>query len=194
MIVENLVKSKKNNPNSKLAVFIRHGEKSQNSEVPALITEQAKFDIKFMANELTKIELDIQIYSSPELRCVETAKIYNQITSNSKNIILSSFLGDPGVQVEDLDNYFELFYQKGARTLYEEWIEGKHYSILKSPQLLKKKLNEFLKTLPRTNDVTILISQSLTIATLEHSLGVRDYDISKDQWVSYLDGFIIPYH
>lgn len=193
MIVQNLVKAKKSHPNSKLAVFIRHGEKSLKTEMPALITEQAKLDIKLMAKELTKLNFDIRFYSSPELRCVETAKIYNEITSNSKNIVLSSFLGDPGVQVKDLDCYLELYYQKGARSIYQEWTNSDHYNVLKPPHLLNKELNEFLRTLPRTNDVTILISQSLTIATLEHSLGIRDYDISKDQWVPYLDGFVIPY-
>lgn len=194
MIVKNLVQAKKDHPNSKLAVFIRHGEKSPKSEMPALITDQAKLDIKLMAEELKNFGLDIRFYSSPELRCVETAKIYNEITSNSKDIVLSSFLGDPGVQVKNLDCYLELYYKKGARSIYQEWTNADHYNVLKSPHSLKKELNEFLKTLPRTNDVTILISQSLTIATLEHSLGIKDYDISQGQWVPYLDGFVIPYH
>lgn len=193
MIIDNIVRLHKQQPNSKLAIFIRHGEKLPANCGPALLTDQATKDISAMAYVLKDLGFSIQIYSSPELRCVETAKIFNKIICCSKNIVLSRFLGDPGAQVKQLYGYLDLYMERGARVIYDEWVKGLHYDVVKEPNELVNELNFFLDQLNHDDELVLLISQSGTIAALEYALNLRRYEVDKDRWVGYLDGFVIPY-
>lgn len=192
-IIDKIINMREKQPSNKLVVFIRHGEKSPSDCGPALLTDQAKKDISDMAFALKALNLRVQLYSSPELRCVETAKIFNNIVTDSKNIILSQFLGDPGTHVKQLDGYLKLYMQKGARVMYEDWTRGQHYNFVKRPSELVKDLDLFVNGLDHEDDLVLLVSQSGTVAALEFALNLRQYDVKKNQWVGYLDGFVISY-
>lgn len=95
MIVHEVMRRLVDDPSCRLAVFIRHGEKYKSGSDFDLITEKAKIDVKAMGLRFSNLKIPIKIYSSPELRCVETAKIINRETSAGNNdIVLTSFLGD----------------------------------------------------------------------------------------------------
>ena len=58
---------------------------------------------------------------------------------------------------------------------------------------LVNELNLFLDQLIHDDELVLLISQSGTIAALEFALNLRRYEVDKNRWVGYLDGFVIPY-
>lgn len=194
MIVHEVMEKLVDNSSARLAVFLRHGEKANLGTGPALITEQAKRDVEAMGFRLEELKIPIKVYASPELRCVETAKIFNRELSEYKSdIVLTSFLGDPGIHVKDNKKYLELFDKFDARKIYSQWRSGQHYEALRTPKELCVELTSFLKKIPIENKISLFVSQSGTVAALGYALGLRCYDIEKNEWVPFLNGFVIAY-
>lgn len=194
MIVDEIIKNLFENSASKLAVFIRHGEKSKPGTGPALITSQAKSDVDSMGLRFRALNVPVKVYSSPELRCVQTAKIFNsKIWDGNSDIILTSFLGEPGIQVRDNKKYLELFDKSGARTIYDEWKNNQHYDALRTKEELCVALAGFLEKTPDDSKISLFVSQSGTVAALGYALGLSNYNIEKKEWVPFLGGLVIPY-
>ena len=194
MIVHKVIQKLIDDPSHRLAVFIRHGEKDTSESGLVLITNKAKINVKAMGLRFSGLNVPIKIYSSPELRCVETAKILNQeISSGNDDIVLTSFLGDPGAHIKNNDNYLDIFNRSDARKIYSQWKVGQHYDILRTPEELQNELVDFLKKMPSGNKISLLVSQSGTIAALGYALGLLDYDTDKNEWVPFLEGFVIAY-
>lgn len=194
MIVHKVIRKLIDDPSHRLAVFIRHGEKDTSEAGLVLITDKAKINVKAMGLRFSGLNIPIKIYSSPELRCVETAKIFNrEISAGSDDIVLTSFLGDPGAHIKNNDSYLNIFDKYGARKIYSQWKVGQHYDILKTPEELQNELVDFLKKMPSGNKISLLVSQSGTVAALGYALGLLDYDTDKNEWVPFLEGFVIAY-
>ena len=194
MIIDEIIRKLADNSSSRLAVFIRHGEKDKFGAYPALITEQAKKDAEAMGLRLRDLKISIKIYSSPELRCVQTAKILNQkISGTSSDIVLTSFLGEPGIQVKDNKKYLELFDEHGARKIYGQWKAGKYYDALRTVEDLCSELSSFLKKTSTESKISLFVSQSGTVAALGYALGLCNYNIEEKEWVPFLDGFVFVY-
>ena len=192
MIVNEVMRRLVDDPSCRLAVFIRHGEKYKSSTDLDLITDKAKIDVKAMGLRFSNLNIPIKIYSSPELRCVETAKILNrEISAGNNDIVLTSFLGDPGGHVKNNDNYLEIFDKSDTRKIYSQWKAGQYYDILRTPEELKSEFLAFLKNMPTENKMSLLVSQSGTVATLGYALGLLDFDTEQNEWVPFLRGFVV---
>ncbi len=190
MIIQKINDLLKNNSHSKMALIIRHGEKSET--VNGLLSENGKTSVKKFAVELKKFGYQINIVSSPELRCVQTATIINEILSNNENdIILSNKLGCPGLHILNNSIYQELYKTKKAREIFYEWKEGLHLDCLRTPKELKKLSMEFFLNLCIENSITLFVSQSGTVSGIGYSLGLLDYDKIDDEWIEYLEGFFV---
>lgn len=192
MIIDEIKQKIKDHPESKFAVFIRHGEKNTSQNGHSLITERAQKDIQDMGKLLRKLKIPIMVYSSPELRCVQTAKIFNQeISASNNDIILTSFLGNPGIQIKDNEKFLKLFDQFGTRKIYDQWKLGKHSDVMLSKDELCLALSNFLENILVKPNISLFISQSGTIAALGYALGICNYNIDAGEWVPFLDGFVI---
>jgi len=89
-------------------LFIRHGEKSEC--LGCLLTQDGISQSEIFGCELKKLNISVKIYTSPELRCVQTAEIINKtISAMEDDIIISNNLGVPGIQVFDIDAYLKLY-------------------------------------------------------------------------------------
>ena len=180
------------NPNSKIALFIRHGEKS---ECPgSLLTQNGISQSENFGYELKKLNIPVKIYTSPELRCVQTAVIINKTISSMKDdIIISNKLGVPGIQIFDVDAYLELRSKVNFRykEIYAQRKEGKYYDILRPPIMLKDMAEEFIKLTCINRGITLYVSQSGTVAGIGYVLRLIDYDVPAGEWVNFLDGFVL---
>lgn len=180
----------KNNPHSKIALVIRHGEKSE--AAMGLLSENGKASIKEFSLKLKDLGYQVNIISSPELRCVQTANIINETLSHNENdIILSNKLGYPGLHIVNNNIYQELYKTKKAREIFYEWKEGLHLDCLRDPKELKKLSMDFFTSLSKENCITLFISQSGTVSGIGYSLGLLDYDKDNKEWIGYLEGFFM---
>ena len=180
------------NSNSKIALFIRHGEKSEG--IGSLLTQVGISQSENFGCELMKLNIPVKIYTSPELRCVQTAVIINKAISSLKDdIIISNKLGLPGIQILDVDAYMELSSKGNLRykEIYAQWKKGNHYDALIPPIMLKDIAGEFLKSTCINRGITLYVSQSGTIAGIGYVLRLVDYDVPAGEWVNFLDGFVL---
>lgn len=192
MIVDEINKKIIENPVSRLAVFIRHGEKEKSDTGLALLTEKAKLDAEEMGLRLKKLNVPVRLFSSPELRCVQTAKIINKkFLDTPSDIVLTSFLGEPGIQIKNNEKFLNLAESLDTREIYCQWKAGNHYDALRNPEELCSELGIFLKRTCTESVISLFISQSGTIAALGFALGLSHYDIEKKEWVPFLGGFVI---
>jgi len=181
------------NQNSKIALFIRHSEKL---DCPGgLLTQDGIYQSENFGYELKKMDIPVKIYTSPELRCVQTALIMNKTISSMKDdIIITNKLGVPGIQILDVDAYFELRSKSNLhhyREIFDQWKKGKHYDALRPPIMLKDMAEEFIKSTCINRGITLYVSQSGTIAGIGYVLRLVDYDIPAGEWVNFLDGFVL---
>ncbi|MBS7825474.1 histidine phosphatase family protein [Wohlfahrtiimonas chitiniclastica] len=192
MIIDDIKQKMRSYPQSKFAVFIRHGEKSVTQTDYGLITDRAKKEIQSMGELLRELQVPIMIYSSPELRCVQTAKIFNEeISAANNDIVLSSFLGSPGIQIKDNTKFLTLFDRFGTREVYSQWKQGMHRDVMLNREELCMALSSFIERTSKTSKISLFISQSGTLAALGYALGLSDYNIESGEWVPFLDGFVV---
>ena len=180
------------NQNSRIALFVRHGEKG---ETPgSLLTQDGIHQSENFGYDLKKLNIPVKIYTSPEMRCVQTALIINKIISSMKDdIIISNMLGLPGIQLLDNDVYIELCSKSNLRykEIFAQWKNGEHYDALRPPIMLKEMAKEFIKSTCINRGITLYLSQSGTIAGIGYVLKIIDYDIPAGEWVNFLDGFVL---
>lgn len=172
-----------------ICVFIRHGEKDITNYC---LTNKGKNEIIQFGNSLCLLNKKIKIYSSPENRCIETATIMNNIVNDKDNIFyLSNILGKPGIQVKDEAEYTKLTDTMRCREIFREWKKGIHSNAMNSPKTIKTGIIDFFKKTLTKDGITIYISQSGTVACTGYSLGLIDYNVNDEEWVGYLDGYIL---
>ena len=190
MIIQEINDLIKYNPLCKIAFVIRHGEKSKTTN--GLLSESGKASTQDFAVKLKKLGYQVNIVSSPELRCVQTANIINEILSNNENdIILSNKLGCPGLHILNNNIYQNLYKTKKAREIFYEWKDGLHLDCLRTPKELNKFSMEFFRKSCKDSNITLFISQSGTVSGIGYSLGLLDYTRSSNEWIKFLDGFFV---
>ena len=174
---------------NRICVFIWLGEKNINDFG---LTDKGIQDTITFAKVLCSINKKIVIYSSPEERCVKTAKLINtEVNGNNQRIIISDILGKPGIQVKDETEYTKLTNVMKCREIYKEWKIGLHEKAMNNPEFIKEKIQNFFENTSKENSITLYISQSGTVACTGYSLGLIDYEANDDDWVNYLDGYVI---
>lgn len=172
-----------------ICVLIRHGEKDINNYC---LTNDGKSEIVEFSNSLCLLNKKIIVYSSPESRCIETATIINNIVNGmNSDIYVSDVLGKPGIQVKDEIEYSKLTDTMKCRNIFKEWKKGMHNEAMNSPETIKTRIIDFFEKTSLKNGITIYISQSGTTACTGYSLGLIDYKANKDEWVNFLDGYIL---
>ena len=170
-------------------IFIRHGEKD---ECNYGLTDKGKVKIIEFSEELCVLNRKIYVCSSPDSRCVETANIINNIVNASNGeVYISNILGKPGIQVKDETKYKMLTDSMRCREIFKEWKRGMHLDAMNSPEKIKRIVTDFLIKTSIKNGITIYISQSGTVACTGYSLGLADYEASDEDWVRFLDGYVV---
>ena len=172
-----------------ICIFIRHGEKDT---VQYGLTENGKREINAFSQKLLMLEQGIQIYTSPENRCMETASIINSVVNEKETIIrCSAFLGKPGIQVRDETAYAKLTDTMKCRNIFKEWKQGLHRDAMPSPETIRKEAMAFFTRTAIPNGITLYISQSGTVACTGYALGLVDYKADSEDWVDFLDGYVL---
>jgi hypothetical protein len=117
---------------------------------------------------------------------------YSKNLNNEKNgILCSTFLGKPGIQVRDEVAYTKLTDTMKCREIFKEWKMGLHSDAMNCPEIIMKETMEFFEKTAIPNGITLYISQSGTVACTGYALGVVDYKADSEDWVDFLDGYIL---
>ena len=191
MYFDNIEKILNNDPDSKIALFVRHAEKNHEGEV--YLTHKGINDALAFARKLQSLNINVRIFSSPEPRCAQTADIINsQLKIPCDQISFSNSLGKPGLQIFDNELYEKLYAKLKCREIFHQWKNGQHYNSLRNPKILRTLAYEFIRTTCTEKGVTLYISQSGTVASIGYALDLINYDVTTGEWVDFLEGFLIP--
>lgn len=185
----NLSKLKNMKNKRNICIFIRHAEK--NIHDYHLSNEGKKKSLEF-AERLYELNKQVNIFSSPEERCIETATIINDRINENRYIYISNMLGKPGVQVKNKIEYKKLTDTIRCRDIFSKWKKGECFESMYTPEVIKEKIINFFKETSLHEGITLYISQSGTVACTGYSLKLVDYNINvDDEWVDYLNGYIL---
>lgn len=184
------------NSKGKIIAFIRHGKRvNSNSFFPSmdvLLTDDGVQQAKRFGLALKKLGLPVKFYSSPVLRCVQTAKVIDETAYNlHENIVITNALGEPGLPILNEILSGELYAHMDCRQIYDEWLKGKHYDVLRSPEELRKLVMLFIEKIAVEGTLVVCISHDATIAAMQHALKLGDFMVENGQWVDFLDGFVV---
>ena len=123
---------------------------------------------------------------------METATLLaEKIPQSGSGISTSAILGKPGIQVKDEVKYTLLTDRMRCRDIYREWKMGRHEDAMQTPAFIRGEILRFLRETSLQNGITIYVSQSGTIACAGYALGLTDYRADDEDWVKYLDGFVM---
>lgn len=184
----------KERPKSRVAIFIRHAEKEISSAktTTILLNKDAIAQSRIWGENIKGLQVPIKVYSSPELRCVQTAIEISKAVSNLENeIILSNKLGCPGLQVLDNDKFISMYSKYQYRELYLLWRSGYLNEVFRSPTELKQLSKSFIMSSCIDKGITVYVSQSGTVANIGYALKKIVYHVEEGEWVPFLDGFFI---
>ena len=78
-----------------------------------------------------------------------------------------------------------------CREIFKEWKKGMHYDAMNRPEIIKTKIIDFFEKTSSKNEITIYIGQSGTVACTGYSLSLVDYQANNEDWVNFLDGYIL---
>lgn len=172
-----------------VCAFIRHGEKDVGHYG---LTNAGKAEIGRIGQLVAALNRPVRLYASPEGRCMETATLLaEKIPQSGSGILTSAILGKPGIQVKDEVKYTLLTDRMRCRDIYREWKMGRHEDAMQTPAFIRGEILRFLRETSLQNGITIYVSQSGTIACAGYALGLTDYRADDEDWVKYLDGFVM---
>ena len=173
------------------ALLIRHAEREPfpsgtfGNEV--LLTEKGYEEAVKLGKSLSGHKVN-HIYSSPLIRCVQTAKgIVNGLGYNV-DITLTSQLGHPGFHIADTVKAGPAYLNMSAQDVYRKFANGEHLEGFTSPELLKEKGLSYIVNQTSESGITIFVSHDSLIAHFAYACGFADY---RTKWVDYLDGIAI---
>lgn len=172
-----------------VCAFIRHGEKDAERFV---LTQAGKAESIRFGQHIADLNRPVRLYSSPEERCLETAALLAESIAGARSGIQeAAILGKPGIQVKNEEEYSRLIGCKRCRDVYREWKKGLHDDAMHSPAFIRSETLRFVHETMLPQGITIYVSQSGTIACTGYALGVTDYRADDEDWVGYLDGFVL---
>jgi len=178
--------------NEKLALLIRHADRDKipqgcfGNEIP--INDKGKQDAYKFGNKLSEFKIN-KIYTSPLLRCVQTAEYISKGYGKNLPIFTTTALGAPGLHVKNEQIAGELYLQYGIQPIYQRFVSQENLPGFASPSELRRELSYYLKNSTQDNGITLFISHDLLIAMFHYAWNRTVYD--SENWLKFLTGIII---
>ncbi len=181
-------------PGSSCAILVRHAERPQfrvrrlGNNVP-ITAGGASASVKFGAEP--GIRSITGAYSSPVLRCVQTAdKILEGARLNHVKVTTRSTLGEPGSYIKNRWAAGRHFLLRDAPGVIEEYIaRGKLDGFLPLKEGSTALLSSILHDLSDKNSRNLYVSHDAVIAPFIYYYTGEKF--GRDHWLNFLDGVII---
>lgn len=189
-----LTEIKKQLPNSKLALLLRHADREPipvgefGNEIP--INEKGKKNAFAFGEQLKGLQVT-RIFTSPIYRCIQTAEHIREGFGSDLEITITKNLGDPGLYIENEQLAGEFYINHGFDEFYRRFVCHEQIPGVVSPSAYHMAMDNFLKENTSQNGLTIYVTHDSLIAFYDFCLTGKIY--TKESWVKYLAGLIINY-
>lgn len=177
------------------SLFIRHGDRDKIPE-GEFGNEVELNEIGFKRAQeyglnLSKLKVN-KIFTSPIIRCMQTAEAIKMGVGREIEIIPSTLLGDPGAFVNDAKQAGEGFLELGFSECYHRLLENKtvkgNRSIYDGAQILT---DLFCKS-NNENGVNIFVSHDMIVALYSYAVFGKKYELGEN-WIKYLGGLLVKH-
>lgn len=192
MIDLDIFKSKASYPSG---ILIRHSERNfipdGIHDIVTPLNEAGKQKARSLGEKL-RIHNKLLIYTSPVLRCVQTAEEIAQGFNKAVLIEQSNYLGEPGPFVYDSEKAKEEFITKGVVTVIKNMQDFIRVEGARNKEEGSKILLSFIKEVfgqLNNGNFLIFISHDAIITVFLNYIFGEYFDESN--WLDYLDGCVI---
>jgi len=178
----------------KLAILIRHSERDK---IPRgefgthyMLTGNGVRMAEEFGAKLSDFGI-VRIFTSPIVRCVQTASLLKKGIGKSLEIIRDNHLGDPGFHISDAEKAGKNYLAYGAKGVFEKYVAGEKLDGLNSIDYLKTTAMDWLKLKTTERGITIFVTHDALIANFAYANGIKTY--SRENWVEFLDGIVLKF-
>lgn len=178
--------------NSKLAVIIRHADRdniplgSFGNEV--LLNRKGVENSMSLGEKMRGHKVNC-IYTSPILRCIQTAEYFENGYGKPLDYNITKSLGDPGLHIEDDKLAGEFYLKHTFDEMYRRFTNNEPIPGVPSPKDFKQRMNEFIKDNTKEEGITFFVTHDSLIAFYHYCLNGTIY--TKENWIQYLSGIVL---
>jgi broad specificity phosphatase PhoE len=178
------------------SLFIRHGDRDKIPE-GEFGNDVELNRIGFVRSEefgrtLSKFNIN-SIFTSPIIRCVQTADSLTKGIGRQINIETSTILGDPGAFVSNAKQAGESFLELGFDDCYHKLLENKEVignrSIIEGSRIL----TDFFNQKSNGSGLNIFVSHDMIIALYSYAAFNKKFELGEN-WIKYLGGLLIKHN
>lgn len=190
-MINKIIEIEKKYPNKKIAVVLRHGDRDLippgeiGNEIP--INEIGKNNAIEFGKKIKHLQIN-KIYTSPILRCIQTAEYIASSFERETNIHQTKCLGDPGLHIDDEIVAGKFYLDFGFDEMYRRFCNNTKIPGVPNAFDFRQRMDNFIKEHCSKNGITIFITHDSLIAFYKYSLTGIKY--TKENWVNYLNGII----
>lgn len=173
-------------------MFIRHGERHKipdgefGNEVE--LNETGLTRSRELGITLSNYRIN-KIFTSPIIRCVQTAQSITKGIGRGIPIEHSTLLGDPGAFVYDGHAAGQTYIRLGFRKFYHDLLSGIHLEGNLPIHEGSEILTNFFKLTSETPGLNIYVSHDMIVALYAYATFKKKFEPDVN-WVNYLDGLI----
>jgi len=180
-------------PSDRIAMIIRHSDRDLIPEGSfgddLSINKEGIERAKHFGTQLKDLNVNA-IYTSPILRCVQTAECIKEGLERPVEIHQANELGDPGLHIADAELAGVLFPKYGVDGIYYRFIKGDSLPGFATREQLSKSMSNFISTHTAESGVTLFITHDIVVALYQYCEEGRVYEPYHD-WIDYLDGLCV---
>lgn len=181
---------------STYSIFLRHGDREKIPEGEfgnEVELNQRGFQRSLEYGESIKNHKINKIYTSPVIRCIQTAESIKAGLGKNVKIEVSTLLGDPGAFVVDGELAGKSYLQLGFSDCYERILNHKPVEGNRDITEGAAILSRFFKSNAQDGVTNIYISHDMIIALYAFETFRRKYTLGSD-WVPFLGGLKIKHN
>ncbi|WP_052418839.1 histidine phosphatase family protein [Methanolacinia paynteri] len=177
-------------------IFIRHAEREPifrgESDVGSqMLTESGCLASFNFGKDLASLQkrIDVSLFSSPIIRCLDTAKEVSNGAEWNLEPVQSCILGDPGAYIHDTELTDEIYANSPARNLVLRYLNGE---ILPGHRTSKEGTNLILEyfdsMLEKDSSLSLCVSHDAVLVMFLSELTGFSFE---NTWVDFLEGIVI---
>jgi broad specificity phosphatase PhoE len=170
----------------KIAWVIRHAQRLDNLDQ---LSEQGRQDALNFGKKIKDLPINA-IYSSPQERCVDTARLISTALDRDIPIILDNTIAEVGVYVTNMEEALETYHTLGKDEFFRRLLTNEKLPGYNQFQHAGKVISDFIKNNTVEPGITLFITHNFIIRMLNHYIRGLSYT-DKLLKVNPLEGIII---
>jgi broad specificity phosphatase PhoE len=132
------------------------------------------------------------LYTSPVLRCVQTAEMLREGSERPVEIHLDRTLGDPGALIVNSKVAWDVFCEFGYDYVFQALMQGKQLNGFADPQSATQHLIQYMMKKSNTPGIHVFVTHDILIMTVWAMC--QGSPLEQKNWPWFLEGIFFSQH